>query len=149
MYSLNPIAAYYSTRACKVSKKYRNSIKSTRYRYRIFRRYRYFKNDPIPDTSSTRYRFRPISTFDILVREILFYSYPLVLFLDSINIKILNAGAWSRASERTDVTLPRELEDYIPAVEEFYRVKHSGRKLQWHHHMSNGTVSIPLGWEEV
>ena len=26
MYSLNPIAAYYSTRACKVSKKYRNSI---------------------------------------------------------------------------------------------------------------------------
>ena len=77
------------------------------------------------------------------------HSHPLVLFLDSINIKILNAGAWSRASERTEVTLPRELEDYIPAVEEFYRVKHSGRKLQWHHHMSNGTVSIPLGWEEV
>ena len=46
--------------------KYRKSIeivsKSTRYRYRIFRRYRYFKIDPIPDTSSTRYRFRPIPT---------------------------------------------------------------------------------------
>ena len=44
--------------------KYRKSIeiasKSTPYRYRIFRRYRYFKIDPIPDTSSTRYRFRPI-----------------------------------------------------------------------------------------
>ena len=44
--------------------KYRKSIeivsKSTRYRYRIFRRYRYLKIDPIPDTSSTRYRFRPI-----------------------------------------------------------------------------------------
>ena len=44
--------------------KYRKSIeivsKSTRYRYRIFRRYRYFKIDPIPDTSSTRYRFSPI-----------------------------------------------------------------------------------------
>lgn len=34
-----------------------------------------------------------------------------------------------------------ELEDYIPEVEDFYRKKHSGRKLQWYHHMSNGTVS--------
>lgn len=34
-----------------------------------------------------------------------------------------------------------ELEDYIPQVEEFYRLKHSGRKLQWHHLMSNGIVS--------
>ena len=61
---------------------------------------------------------------------------------DSINIKILNAGAWARSADRVMVTLPRELEDYIPQVEEFYRVKHSGRKLQWHHHMSNGIVSI-------
>ena len=63
MYSLSPIAAYYNV--VHVNVKYRKSIemvsKSTRYRYRIFRRYRYFKNDPIPDTSSTRYRFRPIS----------------------------------------------------------------------------------------
>lgn len=35
-----------------------------------------------------------------------------------------------------------ELEDYIPEVEDFYRKKHSGRKLQWYHHMSNGTVSL-------
>ncbi len=62
--------------------------------------------------------------------------------LDSINIKILNAGAWSRGSERVTVSLPMELEDYIPEVEEFYKSKHSGRKLQWHHHMSNGTVSF-------
>jgi len=34
-----------------------------------------------------------------------------------------------------------ELEDYIPQVEEFYRQKHNGRKLQWHHLMSNGIVS--------
>ena len=27
-------------------------------------------------------------------------------------------------------------------VEEFYKSKHSGRKLQWHHHMSNGTVTF-------
>lgn len=35
-----------------------------------------------------------------------------------------------------------ELEDYIPEVEEFYRKKHSGRKLQWHHLMSNGTITF-------
>jgi cullin-5 len=59
---------------------------------------------------------------------------------DSINIKILNAGAWARGSERVKVSLPLEMEDLIPEVEEFYRKKHNGRKLQWFHHMSNGTV---------
>ncbi|ELT89017.1 hypothetical protein CAPTEDRAFT_219953 [Capitella teleta] len=61
---------------------------------------------------------------------------------DSINIKILNAGAWARSSDRISVTLPMELEDYIPQVEEFYRHKHSGRKLQWHHLMSNGIITF-------
>jgi len=61
---------------------------------------------------------------------------------DSISIKILNAGAWARGSERVAVSLPLELEDYIPEVEDFYKKKHSGRKLQWYHHMSNGTVSL-------
>ncbi|KAK7107916.1 cullin-5-like [Littorina saxatilis] len=61
---------------------------------------------------------------------------------DAINIKILNAGAWARTSERVSVTLPMELEDYIPQVEEFYRHKHSGRKLQWHHLMSNGIITF-------
>lgn len=60
---------------------------------------------------------------------------------DTINIKILNIGAWARGSERVQVALPLELEDFIPEVEEFYKKKHSGRKLKWYHHMSNGTVS--------
>ncbi|CAM6031267.1 unnamed protein product, partial [Sphagnum compactum] len=61
---------------------------------------------------------------------------------DSINIKILNAGAWARGSERVKVSLPLEMEDIIPEVEEFYRKKHNGRKLQWFHHMSNGTLTF-------
>ncbi|GAB1607667.1 cullin-5-like [Argonauta hians] len=61
---------------------------------------------------------------------------------DAINIKILNAGAWARTSDRISVTLPMELEDYIPQVEEFYRQKHNGRKLQWHHLMSNGVITF-------
>ncbi|XP_045196669.2 cullin-5-like isoform X2 [Mercenaria mercenaria] len=61
---------------------------------------------------------------------------------DSINIKILNAGAWARSSDRLSVSLPMELEDYIPQVEDFYRQKHSGRKLQWHHLMSNGIITF-------
>ena len=85
-----------------------------------------------------------------------------------ISIKILNQGAWARTYERQPVSLPRELEDFIPEVEDFYKVcntcvrymmligiyydssyiylpfqnKHSGRKLQWHHHMSNGTITL-------
>lgn len=61
---------------------------------------------------------------------------------DSVNIKILNAGAWSRSSEKVFVSLPTELEDLIPEVEDFYKKNHSGRKLHWHHLMSNGIVSV-------
>lgn len=61
---------------------------------------------------------------------------------DAINIKILNAGAWAQCTERVSVSLPLELEDYIPEVEEFYKKTHSGRKLQWYHHMSNGTITF-------
>ena len=35
---------------------------------------------------------------------------------DSLSIKILNVGAWARTSERVPVSLPRELEDFIPEV---------------------------------
>ncbi|XP_046849667.1 cullin-5-like isoform X2 [Xenia sp. Carnegie-2017] len=61
---------------------------------------------------------------------------------DNISIKILNAGAWARSSERVAVSLPPTLEDLIPEVEEFYRGKHSGRKLQWIHLMSNGVLTF-------
>ncbi|VDM96638.1 unnamed protein product [Thelazia callipaeda] len=60
---------------------------------------------------------------------------------DSISIKVLNAGAWSRGTlDRTQIQMPRELEDFIYEVEDFYRKQHSGRKLQWHHHWSHGTL---------
>ena len=61
------------------------------------------------------------------------------IFKECINIKILNAGAWSRSSDKVAVTLPPELEDYIPEVEKFYKNEYSGRKLTWHHLMSNGS----------
>ena len=41
---------------------------------------------------------------------------------DSVSIKILNVAAWARSNERVPVTLPRDLEDYIQEVEEFYKV---------------------------
>ena len=40
------------------------------------------------------------------------------------------------------MSLPLELEDYIPDVEEFYKKNFCGRKLQWYHHMSNGTITF-------
>uniref|UniRef100_A0A8D3BA17 Cullin-5 n=1 Tax=Scophthalmus maximus TaxID=52904 RepID=A0A8D3BA17_SCOMX len=66
----------------------------------------------------------------------------LTLPADSVNIKILNAGAWSRSSEKVFVSLPTELEDLIPEVEDFYKRNHSGRKLHWHHLMSNGIITF-------
>lgn len=61
---------------------------------------------------------------------------------ETISIKILNAGAWARGNERVLVQVPRELEDFIPEVEEFYRKQHSGRKLQWLYHWSHGTITF-------
>lgn len=61
---------------------------------------------------------------------------------DCINIKILNAGAWSRSSDKVSATLPPGLEDYIPEVEKFYRNEHSGRKLTFHHLMSSGVINF-------
>lgn len=40
-------------------------------------------------------------------------------FTDLINIKILNGGAWGRGgvgAERVRVSLPRELEEFVPEV---------------------------------
>ena len=37
----------------------------------------------------------------------------LCFFADSVNIKILNAGAWSRASERIPVSLPTEVITFV------------------------------------
>lgn len=71
---------------------------------------------------------------------VLIFCFLIFGFSDLVNIKVLNAGAWSRSSERVPVTLPRELEDFIPEVEQFYRSRHQGRKLHWHHIMSNGVV---------
>ncbi|XP_022652014.1 cullin-5-like isoform X2 [Varroa jacobsoni] len=61
---------------------------------------------------------------------------------DVVNIKILNVGSWVRSTDIVPVSLPIELEDLIPEVEDFYKQKHGGRKLQWHHHMANGTVTF-------
>jgi len=38
------------------------------------------------------------------------------------------------------VSLPAQIEDVLPEIEEFYKKKHSGRKLSWYHTVSNGQV---------
>uniref|UniRef100_T1IRX8 Cullin-5 n=1 Tax=Strigamia maritima TaxID=126957 RepID=T1IRX8_STRMM len=61
---------------------------------------------------------------------------------DSINIRVLNSAAWARPSEKVSVSVPVELEDFISEMEDFYRQKFSGRKLTWHHYMSNGSLTF-------
>jgi cullin-5 len=57
-------------------------------------------------------------------------------------LKILNAGAWSRGRDRCHVSFPPELEEVIPEVEEFYKNKHTGRKLNWAHNWSSAVISF-------
>uniref|UniRef100_A0A914MG67 Cullin-5 n=1 Tax=Meloidogyne incognita TaxID=6306 RepID=A0A914MG67_MELIC len=68
---------------------------------------------------------------------------------DCVNIKILNAGAWSRNRETIHLTLPRELEDLLPEVDEFYKKQHCGRKLNWAHHWSTGTLFLQMKLENL
>ncbi|EFP11033.1 hypothetical protein GCK72_017604 [Caenorhabditis remanei] len=65
---------------------------------------------------------------------------------DSINLKVLNGGAWGRGgSEKIRFSLPRELEDFVPEMEAFYKKQHNGRKLCWMHHWSSGTMVFGTG----
>ena len=61
---------------------------------------------------------------------------------NAININVLNAGAWGRSSDRCSVTLPNELAELIPQIEEFYSSKHTGRRLCWYHALGNGSINF-------
>jgi len=85
--------------------------------------------------------FLIVNVFALLFVEYAVWCHAVAFRTDMANIKILNSGAWSRRMDRIPVSLPPALEDLIPDVEEFYKTKHTGRKLQWNHLMSNGVVS--------
>jgi cullin-5 len=57
-------------------------------------------------------------------------------------LKILNAGAWSRGRDKCHISFPSEIDDLIPEMEEFYKTKHVGRKLNWAHNWSSAVVTF-------
>ncbi|OTF73852.1 hypothetical protein BLA29_013350, partial [Euroglyphus maynei] len=61
---------------------------------------------------------------------------------DLINVKILNSSTWSRNMEKENVSLPSEIEELLPKIESFYKNKHNGRNLFWHHQFSYGIVTF-------
>lgn len=61
---------------------------------------------------------------------------------DLINVKILNSSTWSRNMEKVNVSLPSEIEELMPKIESFYKNKHNGRNLFWHHQFSYGIVTF-------
>ena len=61
---------------------------------------------------------------------------------NAVNFNVLNSGVWARSSDRVPVTLPTEMAENIPHMEEYYTKRFSGRKLQWYHIMSNGTINF-------
>ena len=61
---------------------------------------------------------------------------------NAVNFNVLNSGAWAHSSDRVPVTLPTEIAENIPHMEEYYAKQFGGRKLQWYHMMSNGIVNF-------
>lgn len=61
---------------------------------------------------------------------------------DCISLKILNAGAWSRGRDKCHVSFPTELDEIIPEIDEFYKNKHTGRKLNWAHNWSSAVIAF-------
>ena len=61
---------------------------------------------------------------------------------NAVNFNVLNSGAWARSSDCVPVTLPTEIAENIPHMEEYYTKRFSGRKLHWYHIMSNGTINF-------
>ena len=57
---------------------------------------------------------RDTKTGDSVIKNVPIASA--IILSRQVSIKILNVGAWARTSERVPVTLPRELEDFIPEV---------------------------------
>lgn len=74
--------------------------------------------------------------------ELKILDHVFICFSDSFSFKILSAAAWPHPGDKIDVSLPAQIEDVLPEIEEFYKKKHSGRKLTWHHVVSNGQVRI-------
>ncbi|CAL8100197.1 unnamed protein product [Calicophoron daubneyi] len=69
------------------------------------------------------------------------YSTSVNPSLDIMNILILSSGSWLlRSDQKTPISLPVELEDFLPQIEDFYRQKHQGRSLVWQHHLSHGVL---------
>lgn len=61
--------------------------------------------------------------------------------VDVVNILILTSGSWMlQSEEKAFISLPSELDDFPPLIEEFYKRKHQGRNLLWQHHLSHGLL---------
>ena len=65
-----------------------------------------------------------------------------IFIANAININVLNAGAWGHDSDRCSVTLPNELAELIPQIEELYNSKYTGRRLCWYHALGNGSINF-------
>ncbi|KAK0420734.1 hypothetical protein QR680_014852 [Steinernema hermaphroditum] len=87
-------------------------------------------------TSATR-MFSDISTSKDLTRK--FRDQFTELKVDA-NISVLNTAVWGYSPAYT-FDLPAELNAVVGSFEEHYKIAHSGRKLNWLHHMSRGEIT--------
>uniref|UniRef100_H2YFG4 Cullin family profile domain-containing protein n=1 Tax=Ciona savignyi TaxID=51511 RepID=H2YFG4_CIOSA len=60
----------------------------------------------------------------------------------SINVNVLQAGAWPLSANQVEFVLPESLHKCLLHFEEFYNKKFNGRNLSWLHHLSQADVRI-------
>ncbi|XP_078482261.1 LOW QUALITY PROTEIN: cullin-2 [Ciona intestinalis] len=60
----------------------------------------------------------------------------------SINVNVLQAGAWPLTANQVEFVLPESLHRCLKQFEEFYDHKFNGRNLSWLHHLSQAEVRI-------
>ena len=61
------------------------------------------------------------------------------MVLSTACLQVLTTGSWPAAAGKP-CNLPQELEASTAAFDDFYRAKHSGRKLTWHSQL--GTADL-------
>ncbi|CBY40740.1 unnamed protein product [Oikopleura dioica] len=79
---------------------------------------------------------------DIKLSEGLSKDVKAMLKKDSINVKVLSAGAWVRGLSRFPIQLPHQVEDSLNSIESYYKEQHTGRKLSFHPLLSHGTMTF-------
>ena len=62
-----------------------------------------------------------------------------------LKVLVLQSGAWPIGSSTSSFAVPQQLQHCVSMFERFYENQHSGRKLNWLHHLASADLKAHLG----